>query len=112
MHCRDAILETRSADPLSTTHVTARTDLDVTQIGGRDLEPADWLDGDGLHPGHRAGEGDSSGYGRMHRLPERCLVVDAPMTAVTPRGRISGAHVTVDGRDEADGGDGEEDTEH
>ncbi len=70
------------ADPLSSCHRFASCNVDLAEIGDRDLQPGHRLDCHGLHPGNRSCKHDGPRCGGEDRIAVARGEVYTPVTAV------------------------------
>lgn len=90
MNSRPAVGTARPGDELSPLHPLTPEDCYLGEIGHRDLEAGNRLDGHRLHPRYGTGKGDRPGRRGTDRLTYLGCEIDAPVARVLPHRGVTG----------------------
>jgi hypothetical protein len=104
MNARETLLNPGSTHELATSNDGTADNANCPQVGNRNLESADRLDGHGLHASDTAGEAHQTADRCVHRLTNTRFKVNAPMTAVLTGRRIRLDDLAFDRCDQTDCG--------
>lgn len=102
MDRRGAVGESGEPDHLPSLYKFARCDVDLAQIGDRDLQSGHRLNGHGFHPGHRTCKCDFPRRGSRDRVSVPGGKVDSPVAPVLADRSVLSDHRPGDRRADTD----------